>query len=810
MYIRVKRVSALVSLCLAQATFFSSMALGQEAQFDTDILKNRGLDSTLGNYFADAPKFMPGRRPVSLTINGKEKGTVTARFGDKGQLCVDRPFLQSAGLQIPVALRDENADVSGCYDYQKDYPSVVITPLPGEENLSLVVPQEALSNEIVMPENMVHGGTAAMMNYSLISSQYHNEGGSSHYDQLSLENGINIHDWLLRSRQTFSRTDDKTQNDVLYTYVQHTFERSKKLMQAGQINISNTLFSGASIDGVQFIPENGLVSGAGSGISVTGMARSAQARVEVKQNGQVIYSTLVPAGPFTLEDVKVVSMTSALDVTVTETDGSKIHYTVAADALSGGTLSRPQGFSLAMGRTQDKGDNNRQPWLATVSDGWHLRPWLNMSVGAMSAQQYNALAAQLDARALSSLMVSTTARASQDNYGDNKGHSTTLNINYSASSHLGLSASATRYSKGYRELTDTLDDDFSQYSGQYNFNTSWSHPWLGSFSLGYSLNKGADGDRDSRYLNASWGKTFRWATVSVNWQNLLNPAHDESHRDNQNYGDMLYVNVAIPLGTQRISAYTHQRDNETRNGMSLSGDLSRNTYYSVSVERDKEESQNSFNGSVNSNLHYTQLGLSAGKDGTDSSNTSVTLNGGIVAHSNGVTFSPYTIQDTFGIASVNEHVSGVEIGTPDGPVWTDHWGQAVVSSLPEYQPARVEMNTETLPKNIDVNNGISMAASGHGAVSNINFSILNVRRAMLNVTMRNGHPLPKNATLVDGEGNYVTTVVDDGLVFLNDVDGIKSLILISEEGQRQCTVHYQLPKEAHHDELYEQVKGVCQ
>ncbi|EMC4136534.1 fimbrial biogenesis outer membrane usher protein [Cronobacter sakazakii] len=810
MPIRIKRVSALVSLCLAQAAFCPLMALGQEAQFDMDILKNRGLDTTLGNYFADAAKFLPGRRPVSLTINGKEKGTVTARFGDKGQLCVDRAFLQSAGLQVPSALRGDKTDESGCYDYQKDYPSTVITPLPGEESLSIVVPQEALSNDIVMPENMTHGGTAAMLNYSLISSQYRYGDGSSRYDQLSLENGFNFHDWLLRSRQSLSRTDGNTQNDVLYTYVQHTFESKKTLMQAGQINISNTLFSGASISGVQFIPESSLAGTSGSGVTVTGMAHSAQARVEIKQNGRVIHSTLVPAGPFTLDDVQVISGTSPLDVTVTETDGSQSHYTIAADALRSNTLSRPQGLAIAMGRTRDKGDNDRQPWLATVSDGWHLKPWMNLSAGAMTAQQYNALAAQLDVQALPGLMASATLRASQDSYGDNKGHSTTLNIGYSAANNLSFSTSATRYSEGYRELTDTLDDDFSQYAGQYSVNTSWSHPWLGSFSLGYSLDKGADGDRDSRYVNASWGKTFRWATVSVNWQNLLNPAHDDNHRDNQNYGDMLYVNVSVPLGSQRISAYTHQRDDETRNGLNLSGDLSRNTYYSVSVERDKEESQNSFNGSVNSNLHYTQLGLSAGKDGTDNTNTSVTLNGGIVAHSNGVTFSPYAIQDTFGIASVNDHVSGVEIETPDGPVWTDHWGQAVVPSLPAYQPARVEMNTETLPKNIDVNNGISMAAAGHGAVSNISFSVLNVRRAMLNVTMSDGRPVPKNGTLVDGEGNYVTTVVDDGLVFLNDVDSIKSLILVNEDGQRQCEIHYHLAEKGHQNELYEQTKGVCQ
>gem|GEM_PF-4024354 len=31
-----------------------------------DILKSRGLDTSLGDYFAESAKFMPGRKPVSL------------------------------------------------------------------------------------------------------------------------------------------------------------------------------------------------------------------------------------------------------------------------------------------------------------------------------------------------------------------------------------------------------------------------------------------------------------------------------------------------------------------------------------------------------------------------------------------------------------------------------------------------------------------------------------------------------------------------------------------------------------------------
>ncbi len=64
----------------------------------------------------------------------------------------------------------------------------------------------------------------------------------------------------------------------------------------------------------------------------------------------------------------------------------------------------------------------------------------------------------------------------------------------------------------------------------------------------------------------------------------------------------------------------------------------------------------------------------------DQRNYSAMLSGGIALHRQGVTFSPYTIKDTFGIAHLSKPESGIEIATPQGPVWTDFWGQAVVQA----------------------------------------------------------------------------------------------------------------------------------
>ena len=73
----------------------------KEITFDTEMIQSRGLNVNLNRYFARAPRFLPGTHSVQVKINGKDKGTVAARFGEDGTLCVDRDFIEFSGL-MPV------------------------------------------------------------------------------------------------------------------------------------------------------------------------------------------------------------------------------------------------------------------------------------------------------------------------------------------------------------------------------------------------------------------------------------------------------------------------------------------------------------------------------------------------------------------------------------------------------------------------------------------------------------------------------------------------------------------------------------
>lgn len=804
------RYLSLVVLCCLYPAL--SPAAEEALEFDTSIIKDRGLDPSLGQYFSSAPKFMPGVKMVNVVVNGEKKGKVSATFGQDGQLCATAHFLHEASLVVPreVAKLSNDEETSRCYDYVSAYPGTVVTAVPAQEELDMVVPQEAIDSTIEgdQARDYSTGGTAGLLNYTAFATQNSSDNTRSENKQLMMEEGLNMHDWLFRSRQSLSEDNGTRTTDNLYAYLQHTLVDSQKIFQAGEINTGGTIFAGTSISGVQIMPEEALSPEGSSGVTVSGIARSSQARVEVRQSGRIIYSTLVPVGPFTLNDVPVINRNTGLDVTVTETDGSKNHFVIPADAVNSHQLASPSGLSAAVGRYRSNGEGDEQPMLATLSDGWRVKPWLNLGIGGMTAQGFDAAAATLDTIPFNKMLLSGTLKTSMDKVHDKKGHSTTLSASYMLSSQVTADASMTRYSTGYRELEDSLDDDFLQYEGQYSAGLHFSLAQFGAFSLRYSQDQGAAGNKDSQYVNASWGKSFGHMNLNVSWQRSVNQQSDDQDDDRNDNGDMVFVNLSMPLGGHRVSAYSHTLYHETSMGMQTGGKVSQSTDYSLAAERDMTGRENSFSGSVNSNLHYTRLGVSAGTNGPDGRNYGVALSGGMVAHQHGVTFSPWPVKDTFAIVDAGKDLAGTRISTPDGDVWADHWGRAVVPSVNPYHKVHVALDTNSLPKDVDVENGFSELAAGRGAVGHVQFSSLHVHRAMIRVRMASGKTLKKGSTVVDGAGNYTATAVDDGLLYLEDISTKPDIYLTDEDGLRVCRISYSL-SEDNKQQAYENINGVC-
>ncbi len=143
--------------------------------FDRETLKSLGVDPNISHYFSRSARFLPGEYSLIVSVNGEKKGNIATRFDENGDICLDQAFLQQAGLKIP------SEEKNGCYDYILSYPGTTITPLPNQEALDIIVSPQAIIPIGLDLTNAATGGTAALLNYSLMSSRAEFSNGSSDY-----------------------------------------------------------------------------------------------------------------------------------------------------------------------------------------------------------------------------------------------------------------------------------------------------------------------------------------------------------------------------------------------------------------------------------------------------------------------------------------------------------------------------------------------------------------------------------------------------------------------------------------------------
>lgn len=794
-----------IQITLYSCTLLTSTALAREVTFSTDILNTRGISKNIANYFAEEPRFLPGIHSVLINVNGAEKGSLGAKFDEQGQLCVDDDFLTAIGLRpLGISLKEP------CHDLRKEYPSTIIKPFPGKEMLELIVPPDALDNNASAERNYSHGGSAGLFNYSLFSTRNEYNGGDSYnYTQADLEAGANLANWALRSRYFLLDSDGERSAKNLFTYGEHVFEAQQMRVQVGQISSRSALFSGTSLSGIQLIPESSMSSD-NSGVTVTGIARTSQARVEVRQAGQLVYSTLVNAGAFRLDNVPILLNNADLNISVVETDNATTRFVIPASSINLNGLPRPQGLMMSAGRVRNIDSDYNDPWVYNISDGWRLTPQTSLLAAGVFAEDYQASGAMLQWSSNEKWQVFASLLGSRESFGNTRsGIKAEIQNQLTLPGHVSVGLSTARYSDDYRELTEAMDDDSASYQSSYSANVNWNTATAGMFSLAYSYSQATDDYEDARYVSLSWGKSFKYASINVNWQHAVSNNNEESNDDSYD-DDVFYINLNIPFQSQSINTYMRNQGNRTVYGLRDSGPLSENTSYSVSADRDIGNDLNTLNGNISSNLHYTQMSVGATTNNDDQRSYSATLSGGIALHHQGVTFSPYAIKNTFGIAHLSEPESGIEIATPQGPIWTDFWGQAVVPGLTEWHQSRIEVNANTLPKNMDLANGTKLLVPAHATVSDLDFNVLKTRRVMLKIKQPDGSWLPKGTSVVDEKGNYLVSAVDSGRVFISNIEETPVLYSVDDNMNRICKITYTLNNAQDKEAFYEVAEGICQ
>ncbi|MEJ5058753.1 MULTISPECIES: fimbria/pilus outer membrane usher protein [unclassified Pseudomonas] len=777
-----------------------------QMSFDQKMLLQRGIDPDLATLLLAAPRFTAGRHPVTLTVNGQRHGRVDVVFNRKGDLCFDRALLDAANLLEPATTTEPNGGAAAsdkrCFDVLGTWPQTLIEQDPASLSLALIVPTDAIRPTQRDFSGYQTGGVAGLLNYDVNSLHSQSGNQASRYLSANTEVGFNAGDWIVRSRQVQTSQNGVSTTSHLAAYAQRTFASAQTVFQAGQINLYNPVLAGAQITGVQLMTEDALQA-EGHSTPIEGIARS-QAQVEIRQNGSLIHSTVVPAGPFAISNVRRLDSHSDVEVTVKELDGSEQRFTVPAVLLGIG-LPAP-GFSLAAGQVRDQGNTqSNDPWI--ISGGWSgaFSPGVLLSSGATLADDYRAAGAGLGIQPWSDGQVQVTVQSSDaSGKHPDRGLQADLNLSQRLGEQWSLNAGSSYRTFGYRELADTVFDTASEksqsrYRDQQSLGLSWSSAGLGTFSGSFSRSTAFDGQDSGRAL-ASWGTNLGGVSVSASAQ-----WHVSGTRRSD---DSVYLSLSLPLGeNRRARTWVRNTDGEYRSGVGLNEQVNDQLSYRVGVEHDTRNRQVQSSAGVSLLPRYSQLDLSYTRSDAERSSYQVGARGGVVLHGDGLTLSPYAVRDTFALLSVGE-ASAIKVTTPSGPVWTDWKGKAVVPQLNAYGRSVVEVDTRSLPRNVDINNGLKMVSAGRGAVDKVEFGITLTRRALLKVTTEDGAPLPRGATVNTADGEFVTLAQEGGLVFLPNALDTPDL-WITAPGLERCQLRFELPAKADTQAYYETAAAQC-
>ena len=784
---------------------------------------------------------LPGTYRVDVFINERWMGVMTVVFrsndpGTNAHACLSRELLLRGEVNFEKlqtqALR-ELALPSSCVSLQSLLPDATERFDSADQRLDISIPQAAqnrVPRGYVNPAFWDLGVTAASLNYTLNSYRTEVQGVSQSNHFLGLEAGFNWDRWRFRQNSALSWQSGGPNGSRhawqhMASYVQTSLPDWNAQVTIGDSYTSNDLFDAISIRGVQVGSDDRMLPGSMRGFApvVRGVAES-NAKVTVRQRGNLIYETTVSAGPFEIRDLYATGYGGDLQVTVTEADGRQRNFSVPYANVA--QLLRPgvSRFNVAAGRLQLAGLVESVNLVqATVQHGLSNQWTAYGGIAATPAYRsvLGGVAVNTESGALGVDLTHSEAELPAAN--TQSGSSLRLSYNLSLPTvDTNLAIAAYRYStNGFLNLTDAslLRDSLlrglppsldrsrnrfsislnqrlgSQFGTLYIMGTTQSY-WNRSgndtqFQLGYNNHIG----RLNYNLSVTRSKdVFSNSYINQFYAGLSLPLDDE-HGHAKNVSASL--TSSQPGGSTALASFnaTAGPQNEFTYGASVSNDRNAGTAVNATGE---------YRGP------YARLAVSAGKGG-NYSQQSLTAAGSMVLHEGGLLLGQ-SLGETIGIVEA-PGAAGAEISNANG-VRLNQQGFAIVPYMTPFVSNTIEVSPKGLPLDVQFEATTQEIAPYAGAIVKMRFKTSHQRMAIIQSALPDGTPIPFGAQVTDQSQQAVGIVSQGGRIFahLPSARGQLQVSWIRDDLADSCTLQYQVAeqnKAINPGAAYELIRTTC-
>ncbi|HBA7586282.1 TPA: F4 (K88) fimbrial usher FaeD, partial [Escherichia coli] len=339
--------------------------------------------------------YAPGRYLVELSLNGKDIGKqildVTPQ--DSDVLCLTEAWLTKTGVYVSADYFREGYDATRqCYVLTKA-PSVKVDFDVSTQRLALSIPQKGL---VKMPENVDwdYGTSAFRVNYNANANTGRNN--TSAFGSADLK--ANIGHWVVSSSATASGGDsgDNSASINMFTATRAIRALSADLA-VGKTSTGDSLLGSTGTYGVSLSRNNSMKPGNLGYTPVFSGIADGPSRVTLTQNGRLLHSEMVPAGPFSITDIPLYT-SGDVRMTVTGEDGREDVQNFPLSVMAGQLSPGQHEFSVAAGLPDDDSDLKGGVFAASYGyglDGLTLRSggvfnqdWQGVSAGAVLGLSY--------------------------------------------------------------------------------------------------------------------------------------------------------------------------------------------------------------------------------------------------------------------------------------------------------------------------------------------------------------------------------------------------------------------------------------
>jgi outer membrane usher protein len=829
---------ALAAWLLAQA----SLACAQERlEFDPAFLElGGGKGGADLSVFAVANRLLPGSYVVDVSVNDTfvEKREIAFNAPPPEQKhadavpCITRQMLDAWGVNVAAFKALAEAAPDACVDLAGMIPDAKVTFDSYQHNLQVSVPQAAMKRRArgsVDPARWDQGVNAALLDYQLSAARYD---GSDFAGAVSrntlyagLRGGVNLGAWRLSHTSSFLRgLDGSNKFQVINTFVQRDIVPWQSRLLFGEGTTPSNIFDAFQFRGVQLNTDESMLPDSLQGYAPTvhGVAQT-NAQVTIRQNGFVIYSTYVPPGPFTIDDLYPTSSSGDMEVTITEADGRTTRFIQPYAAVPMLLRDGAWRYNVTAGQYRD-GIANTHPsfGMATVARG--LPGEFSLYGGVIGASMYQSALVGVGKNLGTIGGVSLDVTHARSKFGVNDSDSVSGNsiralyAKAFASTGTDFRVLGYRYSTvGYRSFADAVQlrdgtepaalgakkeriegtinqrlGDWGSVFGTVGVQSYWGAGRSNLYQLGYTGRVGV-------VSYGVYGNYSQGSGVPSSWNVSLSLSLPI---------DVLWGGKQIAGNTPNLN-YFVSRDNENRLNQQVSvtgtAGQDRQLSYNVGVAHSNESavSENAglsylapfgrFDGSVNNGKGYTQ--------------TTFTAAGGLLWHGTGLLFTQ-PLGETVAVVEV-PNVKGVHFEMHPG-VSTNRAGEAVIPFLNPYRVNRIAINQRELPKNVEIKNPVIEVVPTRAAVVAGEFQSISGRKAAFGLTRADGKPLPLGAVVENDEGVELGVVGSDGTAFVSGLPAQKGVFAVrwGAEGEHRCRVSYTLPQKES-DTAYSYLEAVC-